>query len=107
MAKKRAAAGIVRARHFQSPNHPPYLAALVIFALVGSAQLLVAQGPEPITREEVICLDVSRSTRPDAFADILQGAKQLLRTEPAESRTWTLLISTDSFDGVRTLLRGW
>jgi hypothetical protein len=107
MAKKRCAAGIVRARHFQNPNHPPYLAALVILALMGSTQLLVAQGAESVTREEVICLDVSRSTKADAFAEILQGAKQLLKTEPAESRTWTLLISTDSFDGVRTLLRGW
>jgi hypothetical protein len=111
MAKKLCAAGIVRASHLRNPNHPPYLASLIVLLLLGSAQNMLAQ--DNVKRAEIVLLDVSGSmshkveTR-NLFNEMLQGVKQLLRTEPPDSRTWTLLISTDSFGGVsQTLVRGW
>lgn len=109
MAKKRCAAGIVRAAHFENPNHPPYLIPVLLFMLLGAANVFAQDN---IKRGEVILLDVSGSMSHKAetqnvFNELLQGVKQLLRTEPPDSRTWTFVISTDSFGSVQSLVRGW
>ena len=65
-----------------------------------------------VDRYEAILIDVSGSigqhgSSRELFREYLNAAKKLLQTEPPRSRVWVLLITTDSFGGVRPLLSGW
>jgi hypothetical protein len=109
MARKRCAAGIVRAAHLQAPSHSPYLVPALLLMLMGGAHGVLAQ--DNIKREEVIAIDLSGSIRKpetrNLFNEFMQAVRQLLRTEPPDSRTWALAISTDSFGGVTPIVKGW
>jgi len=67
---------------------------------------------QTIQRYEAILIDTSgsiakRGASSDLFPEYLFSTKKLLLTEPANSRVWVSIISTDSFGGVQEILKGW
>jgi len=110
IAKKLCMAGILRAQHVRARRRPPYHQALtVVLLIVLSATRAWAQN---IERHEGILIDTSGSisrgsTTSELFRDYLTSTKQLLLSEPANSRVWVSSISTDSFGGVQEILKGW
>jgi hypothetical protein len=61
---------------------------------------------------EGILIDVSGSiakggTTSDLFREYLTSVRGLLLSEPAKTRVWVSSISTDSFGGVREVMKGW
>lgn len=46
-------------------------------------------------------------TSSELFHEYLISTKKLLLTEPANSRVWVSIISTDSFGGVHEVVKGW
>ena len=107
-AKKRCMAGILRAKHTQRKKHVPYhQLPLLILLLMAS---ICSASAQDISRHEGILLDVSGSigvANGDLFQEYLASIKWLLASEPPKSRVWVSVISTDSFGGVRELVRGW
>ncbi len=110
-ARHQASAGILRGRHFARPKHPSYLQImpLLFVAVLGLAEPSFAQS---VTRQEAILLDVSRSIvhggkNRSLFDEMLAGVSSLLKNEPAESRVWVFVISTDSFGAVEPVVGGY
>jgi hypothetical protein len=84
------------------------LAVFVLFVLF-RAPTCYAQ---TIEHYEGILIDTSGSISKDGttrelFEEYLFSTKKLLSTEPADSRVWVSSIASDSFGGVRELLKGW
>jgi hypothetical protein len=111
IAKKRCMAGILRAQNRRNKRRIPYHQVLPIFILFVffGARISLAQ---TIERYEGILIDTSGSiskggTSNDLFHEYLISTKTLLLTEPANSRVWVSSISTDSFGGVREVVKGW
>ncbi len=110
IAKKLCVAGILRAQNVRAKRRPPYHKALTVFLLIVlSTTRAWAQN---IERYEGILIDTSGSisrggTSSELFHEYLISTKKLLLTEPANSRVWVSSISTDSFGGVREVLKGW
>jgi hypothetical protein len=111
IAKKRCMAGILRGKHTQRKKCVPYHQALPILLVV----LFLAVSPvlaQTINRHEGILIDVSGSigkggANGELFREYLFGVKKLLLTEPANSRVWVSVITTESFGSVRSLVKGW
>jgi hypothetical protein len=111
IAQKLCAAGILRAKNEQRNRKPPYHGALAIFMslIILSGGMAHAQA---IEHHEGILIDVSGSiakggTTNDLFREYLTAVRGLLLTEPAKTRVWVSSISTDSFGGVREVVKGW
>ncbi|HEY6764748.1 MAG TPA: VWA domain-containing protein [Candidatus Sulfotelmatobacter sp.] len=100
----------MRAQNEQSKRHPPYYRVTVLaFSFIFLVRNSEAQ---KIERYEGILIDTSGSISRggqtnELFAEYLSATRQLLRTEPANSRVWVATISTDSFGGVHEVLKGW
>ena len=67
---------------------------------------------QSINRHEGILIDVSGSigkggSNKELLNEYLRATKQLLATEPPNSRVWVSVITTDSFGSVRELTKGW
>jgi hypothetical protein len=113
IAKVRCMGGILRAESVLRRRSPPYYkvaAALVLGAcfMFGSTSL----SAQTIQHYEGVLIDTSKSIAKggagnDLFREYLLSTKRLLRAEPANSRVWVLVISTDSFGGVQDILKGW
>jgi hypothetical protein len=107
VAKKRCMAGILRAKNMLNKRRPPYhkKAAMVVLCALFAAR---AWGQNV----EGILIDasgsISRGGSPyELFHEYLMATRQLLLTEPPNTRIWVSSISTDSFGGVQEILRGW
>ncbi len=109
-ARKQCMAGIRRARNARK-KHVPYHKALV--GLVGLAFLYIPTvHAQAVQHEEGILIDVSASiangsTAGNLFQDYLRATKKLLSTEPPNTRVWVSSIASDSFGGVREIVKGW
>ncbi len=109
-AMKECAAGILEGLHFQSPSSgKPYLKMLPVIALLMLP--VAASAQTDIKRHEVILVDTSgsiahRGQTHTLFQDYLAATRRLLQTEPAQSRVWVQLVTTDSFGAVQTLIKG-
>jgi hypothetical protein len=111
IAQKLCAAGILRARNVQRNRKPPYHGALAIllslvFLSGGTAHA------QAIDHYEGILIDVSgsigkRGAANDLFREYLTSTRKLLLGEPAKTRVWVSSISSDSFGGVREVVKGW
>ncbi len=114
IAKVRCMAGILRAENVLRRRRPPYYGALTTFGLAASLLLLFTSrqaSAQAVERYEGILIDTSGSiskggTTNELFREYLFSSKRLLLTEPANSRVWVSVISTDSFGGVHPLLKG-
>lgn len=111
IAKKHCMVGILRAQTVFKKRPTPYHRALSAFILVVLLGLGTSRA-QTVERYEGILIDTSSSiskngTTNDLFQEYLLGAKRLLLTEPANSRVWVSSIATDSFGGVREVLKGW
>ncbi len=111
IAKKRCMAGILRAKTVLGKRRITYHRSLTVFLLL---VLLGARTTwaQTIDRYEGILIDTSGSISrggadSELFQEYLASTKKLLLTEPANSRVWVSTISTDSFGGVREVLKGW
>jgi hypothetical protein len=111
IAQKLCAAGILRAKNEQRNRKPSYHGALAIFMslAVFSGGMAHAQ---TIEHHEGILIDVSGSiakggTTSDLFREYLTSTRNLLLSEPAKTRVWVSSISSDSFGGVREVMKGW
>lgn len=111
IAKKRCMVGILRAKHVQRKKCVPYHQALplVLVLLSLASSHILAQ---TINRHEGILIDVSGSIgkgggNDELFREYLFGVRKLLLTEPANSRVWVSVITTESFGSVRSLVKGW
>jgi hypothetical protein len=115
IAKVRCMAGILRAESVLRRRRPPYYKALAAFIL--GASLLSLPGSRPLSAQTVehyegILIDTSGSiarggASNDLFREYMVSTRNLLFTEPASSRVWVSVISTDSFGRVHELLKGW
>jgi len=110
VAKRTCLAGILRAQNEQMKRRPPYHRAAVVtlFCLL-FVRALMAQNTE---RYEGILIDtsgsISRGGRTnELFREYLLATRKLLMTEPPNTRLFVGMISSDSFGGVRELLKGW
>jgi transposase len=110
IAKKRCVAGMLRALNTRSYRKPPYHGTgslLLLCMLVGG----VAHA-QTIEHKEGILIDVSGSigkggATSDLFREYLISTRSLLLSEPAKTRVWVSSISSDSFGGVREIVKGW
>jgi hypothetical protein len=107
-AKKQCMAGIRRAlgtRKRRTPYHKA-LVALLILPLICTPALHA----QTILREEGILIDesasISKGGTQDLFREYLRSTKNLLRTEPPNTRVWVSSIAADSFGGVNEILKG-
>ena len=107
-AKKQCMAGIRRAlstRKRRTPYHQALVALLTLLLICTRA--LHAQ---TILREEGILIDesasISKGRTQDLLREYLRSTKNLLRTEPPNSRVWVSSIAADSVGGVREILKG-
>ena len=112
IAKLRCMAGILRAQNVLRRRKPPYYRALDMVVLVVVFLCALPLHAQKIERYEGILIDTSGSigrggATSDLFREYLFSTKKLLLTEPGSSRVWVSVISTDSFGGVRELLKGW
>ncbi len=111
IAKVRCMAGILRAQNLLQRRRPPYyrvLTMLLLFVFFLSWPLRA----QKVERYEGILIDTSGSiarggATSELFREYLFSTKKLLLSEPASSRVWVSAISTDSFGGVREILKGW
>jgi hypothetical protein len=66
---------------------------------------------QKVDRYEGILIDtsgsISRGVTNGLFREYLTSTRKLLLTEPANSRVWVASISTDSFGGIREIVKGW
>jgi hypothetical protein len=111
VGKKRCTAGILRAQNIQAKRRPPYHHALSIFLVLVLFAARAARA-QTIERYEGILIDTSGSisrggTTNELFHEYLISTKNLLLTEPPNSRVWVSSISTDSFGGAPDILKGW
>jgi len=111
IAKVRCMAGILRAQNLLQRRRPPYYRALTMLLLFVFFLSLPLRA-QKVERYEGILIDTSGSiarggATSDLFREYLFSTKKLLLTEPASSRVWVSAISTDSFGGVREILKGW
>lgn len=111
-AAKKCAAGILRGRHFEGCRSTPYFRMLPVILVVLFGMASVARAQTSIRHHEVVLVDVSgsiskKTQTSSLFREYLLGVRRLLETEPPNSRIWVQLISTDSFGGVQTLVKGW
>jgi hypothetical protein len=110
IARRTCLAGIIRAQNEQTKRRPPYhRAAVVTLFCIFFARALTAQTAE---RYEGILIDtsasISRGGRTnEPFHEYLVATRKLLMSEPQNTRVWVEMISSDSFGGVRELLKGW
>ncbi|MDE3073840.1 MAG: VWA domain-containing protein [Chloroflexota bacterium] len=111
IAKKRCMAGILRGQNILRKRTVPYHVMLPVLLVV-----LLLSGPrlfaQTVNREEVILFDASGSigkgvVNRGLFQEYLNGTRQLLLTEPPNSRVWVSAITTDSFGGSGVILKGW
>ena len=112
IAKVQCIAGILRAQTVLRRRKPPYYRVLTMFAIVALFFCALQSRAQKIERYEGILIDTSGSiakggTTNDLFREYLFSTKKLLLTEPASSRLWVSVISTDSFGGVQEVLKGW
>ncbi len=112
VAAKNCMAGILRAQQFVKVKHVPYFKVFPVIAFVMFSASEAFTQRDGIQRNETILIDVSGSIAKkgqarEQFADYLAGAKRLLASEPPSSNVWVQIITTDSFGGARTLLKGW
>jgi hypothetical protein len=110
ISKRTCLAGILRAQNEQTKRRPPYhRAAVVTFFCIFFARSLTAQNTE---HYEGILIDtsasISRGGRTnELFREYLLTTRRLLMTEPPNTRVWVEMVSSDSFGGVREVLKGW
>jgi hypothetical protein len=110
IAKKRCAEGILRAQNTRNNRKPPYhgtFALLLFIVLAGG----IARA-QAVAHEEGILIDVSGSIgraggTSELFREYLTATRKLLLSEPAKSRVWVSSISSESFGGVREVVKGW
>lgn len=114
IAERKCMAGILRFFYAERKQHPTYFrrtaacVALVLFVSIANA---TASG-QNITRQEGILIDVSGSigqggANNPLFREYLIGTRQLLLTEPPNSRVVVLRITTESFGSSGELLKCW
>jgi len=110
MAKRRCLAGILRAQNVRSRRYPPYHKALTL-VLIAFFMLARPTQAQEIERYEGILIDKSRSISHHGdnqqFRQYLMATKQLLLTEPPNTRVFVSSISSDSFGGEKDILIGW
>lgn len=111
VAERQCMRGILRFFYGQRKAHPTHYRAAAACALAVVLSVGSAEGQNE-KRPEAILIDVSGSigtggANKELFREYLVGARQLLLTEPPNSRVVVLLISTDSFGSGRELLKGW
>ena len=112
IAKVQCMAGILRAQALLRRRKPPYYRVLTLLAIVALFLCAFPLRAQKIEHYEGILIDTSgsiarRGTTNDLFRQYLFSTKKLLLTEPAASRLWVSVISTDSFGGVHEVLKGW
>jgi hypothetical protein len=112
IAKVQCMAGILRAQIALRRRKPPYYRALAVLAVVIFFFFAVPLRAQKIEHYEGILIDTSGSiarggATSELFREYLLSTKKLLLTEPASSRVWVSVISTDSFGGVHEVLKGW
>jgi hypothetical protein len=105
-------AGILRAQTVLQRRKPPYYRVLTMLAILALFFCALPLRAQKIEHYEGILIDTSGSiakggTTNDLFREYLFSTKKLLLTEPASSRLWVSVISTDSFGGVQEVLKGW
>jgi hypothetical protein len=111
VAKECCMAGILRAKYAPRKRCVPYHRALPVI-LLATVFVVPPLFSQTINRHEEILIDVSGSIgkggpQSDLFKDYLLAVKQLLFTEPPNSRIWVSLITTESFGSVSSLVKGW
>lgn len=110
IAKKRCAAGILRAQVVMNKRRVPYHRALTALTLVVLASGGVSRA-QTVERYEGILIDTSgsiaRSATSDLFQQYLLSTKKLLATEPPNTRVWVSSIEVDSFGSNGAILKGW
>lgn len=109
IAKKRCAEGILRAQNTLNKRKPPYHGALALLLFVAMAGGIARA--QSIEHKEAILIDVSgsigRTGASDLFREYMTSTRNLLLSEPTKTRVWVSSISTDSFGGVREIVKGW
>jgi hypothetical protein len=114
IAKKKCWAGILRARHFHRRTAVPFHRALGCVLIISALMLGGATGlrAQAFNRYEGILIDVSGSigaggANNELFRDYAHAVRQLLLTEPPNSRVVVSTITTESFGSVHEILKGW
>ena len=104
-------AGIRRAQSMRNKQRTPYhqVLLLLVVCAIFHAPTLYSQTTK---HHEGILIDTSSSISQggktgELFQEYLRATKALLRTEPPNSRVWVSSIESDSFGGVRELVKGW
>ena len=111
IAKKHCSAGIKQAISIRNQRKTPYHRAVAVIILLTfiSVPHLYSQTVE---HYEGILIDTSSSiargdTNRDLFKEYLRSTKRLLATEPPNTQVWVSSIATNSFGGVRKIVKGW
>ncbi|MGI9102211.1 MAG: hypothetical protein ACR2IF_07175 [Terriglobales bacterium] len=112
IAEQLTIAGILRAKAALGKKRTRFYHSLPVIALVALLTTSDAASAQSIKRHEGILIDVSGSigrggSSKELLTEYLNGVKQLLATEPPDSRVWVSVITTDSFGSVRELTKGW
>lgn len=104
-------AGILSAQAVRNRRRPSYHQFLPLVLIGFCLSLSPVVRAQSTHRAEAILIDVSgtigRGGNPELLTKYLAGTKQLLLTEPPESRVWVSVITTDSFGDTQPLLKGW
>jgi hypothetical protein len=112
IAKRHCMAGMLRAQNvMQTKRRTPYYRVLALLILSGLLLPRYADGQQ-IEHYEGILIDTSASISKDGqtnelFQEYLLATREVLLTEPANTRVWVSTIASDSFGGVREILKGW
>lgn len=111
LAKKYCSAGILRAQNGRSRRHPPYHRTITPMLILVILSALPARA-QTITRYEGILIDTSKSISHAGQShrlcdEYFVGARNLLLTEPPNTRVWVFVISKDSFGRSPLILTGW
>jgi hypothetical protein len=112
IAEQSVFTGIMRAKTVLGKKRTAFYHSLPALVLAGTLITATYSHAQEITRHEGILIDVSGSIgrggeNNERLNEYLRSAKQLLATEPPNSRVWVSVITTDSFGGVRELMKGW
>jgi len=110
IAKRQCMAGIRRAQNTRHKRHAPYHKALLVLAL-GALIHVPLSHSQSIEHAEGILIDtsgsISKGGTGELFHQYLRSTKNLLATEPPNSRVWVSSIAKDSFGGVHEIIGGW
>lgn len=111
-AKKWCMAGILRARNELNRRKPPYHHAIIPAAVLLFCMVTTHSYGQHIESKKAVLIDQSASIgrgkiNHDLFHEYLNSVRELLLAEPPNTEVSVSLISTDSFGGVKDLVKGW